>query len=468
MAPTPKPSATNQSTRGPAPPVPRASRPSGSKSTVELVTELVTGLFSDPVGTVRALLLDRAYFWILAAGLLAFQFAIGLVIIWKIPYTKIDWDAYMQQVDGFLAGERDYSKLEGETGPLVYPALHLYLYTALYKLLPAAGRERPAQLIFLLVESVTLVLVSTIYFLAGRSKHIPQWILIPLVFSKRSHSIYLLRLFNDPFAMLIFYASVILFQTGWWKVASLVYSLALGVKMNILLTLPGLLVILFQNRGAFGTVDSVVLIAITQVALPGFYFLDTADNARAYFTSAFDFSRQFMYKWTVNWRFVSEETFLSKGFARGLLIAHVATLVAFGWFRWNPVPGGSAAVLKRGLGSVKASFRAAVPLGQLPSSHIPLVLFTSNLIGMTFARSLHYQFHAWYFHQLPLLLYLGGGWGEPVIILGFIALLEKAWLTYPSTSRSSLAMLAVHLAILAGLWFKGPRPPVVTPLTKRK
>lgn len=35
---------------------------------------------------------------------------------------------------------------------------------------------------------------------------------------------------------------------------------------------------------------------------------------------------------------------------------------------------------------------------------------------MTFARSLHYQFHAWYFHQLPLLLYLGGGWGEPVLM----------------------------------------------------
>jgi alpha-1,3-mannosyltransferase len=34
--------------------------------------------------------------------------------------TKIDWPAYMQQVDGFRAGERDYSKLEGDTGPLVY------------------------------------------------------------------------------------------------------------------------------------------------------------------------------------------------------------------------------------------------------------------------------------------------------------------------------------------------------------
>jgi alpha-1,3-mannosyltransferase len=47
---------------------------------------------------------------------------------------------------------------------------------------------------------------------------------------------------------------------------------------------------------------------------------------------------------------------------------------------------------------------------------IPLVMFTANLIGMTFARSLHYQFHAWYFHQLPLLLYLGGAWRQTPVL----------------------------------------------------
>lgn len=33
--------------------------------------------------------------------------------------TKIDWNAYMQQVVCFLDGERDYSQLQGETGPAV-------------------------------------------------------------------------------------------------------------------------------------------------------------------------------------------------------------------------------------------------------------------------------------------------------------------------------------------------------------
>jgi hypothetical protein len=49
---------------------------------------------------------------------------------------------------------------------------------------------------------------------------------------------------------------------------------------------------------------------------------------------------------------------------------------------------------------------------QLTLQDIPLVLFTSNLVGMTFARSLHYQFQSWYFHQIPFMLYSGGAWGS--------------------------------------------------------
>ena len=37
----------------------------------------------------------------------------------------------MQEVEGFLGGELNYSKLRGDTGPLVYPAGFVYIFAAL-------------------------------------------------------------------------------------------------------------------------------------------------------------------------------------------------------------------------------------------------------------------------------------------------------------------------------------------------
>lgn len=156
--------------------------------------------------------------------------------------TKIDWPAYMQQVSGFRDGERDYTKLEGDTGPLVYvlppllilksryPALHLYIYTLLQKFLPTSDhlQVRYAQYFFLGIYLITFNLVSGIYYLAARSSHkrIPQALLIPLVLSKRLHSIYLLRLFNDPLAMVFLYAGVGCWMLGglWGAAGTILYA----------------------------------------------------------------------------------------------------------------------------------------------------------------------------------------------------------------------------------------------------
>lgn len=144
-------------------------------------------------------------------------------------------------------------------------------------------------------------------------------------------------------------------------------SLALGVKMNILLFFPGLLVLLFQYTGFFETFKATIIVAFVQIGLPSLHFFDDMDMVRSYFTSAFDFSRQFLYKWTVNWPLLSEEHFLSPKFAKTLIVLHALTLIAFGWCRWNPVPGGTPAVLKRGLYNLRCLFKPAVLPGQLTS-----------------------------------------------------------------------------------------------------
>lgn len=54
------------------------------------------------------------------------------VVVEQVTYS-FDWDAYMEEVSGvFLGGVTDYSQLKGDTGPLVYPAGFVWLYTALY------------------------------------------------------------------------------------------------------------------------------------------------------------------------------------------------------------------------------------------------------------------------------------------------------------------------------------------------
>jgi len=86
----------------------------------------------------------------------------------------------------------------------------------------------------------------------------------------------------------------------------------------------------------------------------------------------------------------------------------------------------------------------------LSQSELVYTLFLVNFIGMTFSRSLHYQFYVWYFHTLPYLLW---STSLPVIIkLLVLGVIELTWNVYPSTVLSSLALHASHFTLLATLW----------------
>lgn len=85
------------------------------------------------------------------------------LVIWKVPYTEIDWVAYMEQIGQFVSGERDYTQMAGGTGPLVYPAAHVWVYTGLYYVTDEGQNILLAQQIFAGIYLVALALAMGCY-----------------------------------------------------------------------------------------------------------------------------------------------------------------------------------------------------------------------------------------------------------------------------------------------------------------
>lgn len=102
----------------------------------------------------------------------------------------------MQQVEIFLRGERDYSLIKGDTGPVVYvlllsfslslafvnlilieensyPAGFVYVYSGLYYLTNGGKDIRLAQYAFAGIYVVTLGMVFTLYKRCGSVSLLP-------------------------------------------------------------------------------------------------------------------------------------------------------------------------------------------------------------------------------------------------------------------------------------------------------
>ncbi|CUS14303.1 unnamed protein product [Tuber aestivum] len=399
--------------------------------------------------------------WLLLP-LLLIDAAFCAVIILRVPYTEIDWRAYMEQVSLYRAGERDYAMIKGGTGPLVYPAGHVYIYNYLYGITRGGADVGLGQWVFMGVYLVTLGIVGLCY----REARAPPYLLPFLILSKRLHSIYMLRLFNDPFSILLLFSAVFAWQKKMWTLGSLAYSLSVGVKMNTLLALPavGVLYLLALGRDKALRQAGIMLQVQILLATP---FL--TEFPKSYLIRAFEFTRQFFFQWTVNWRFVGEEVFLSRGFSLGLLGLHACLLVYFLVTRWSkfapppsPCSGRIVADVARHSGRSFPGFlnllitpQEGLSEYQMNQCVTPRFVLTAilgaNTIGMLCARSLHYQFYSWLAWGTPYLLWRSGfgpGW-----VTGLWAVQEWAWNVYPSTNTSSGTVVGVLAATVLGVWW---------------
>lgn len=94
----------------------------------------------------------------------------------------------------------------------------------------------------------------------------PFYIFPLLVISKRLHSIFLLRLFNDCFAVGALFLAIYAYQRRIWAVGSVAYSFAVGTKMSILLAGPAIASILLLALPMRRVLSAVFLMAQVQVS----------------------------------------------------------------------------------------------------------------------------------------------------------------------------------------------------------
>lgn len=398
----------------------------------------------------------------------------------------------------------------GDTGPLVYPAFFVYIYSIFYFITSHGNNIQLAQYIFIGIYLCQLWLVLRLY---SKSRKIPPFLVVLSVFtSYRIHSIYTLRLFNDPIAILFFYAALNLFLDGRWSFGSFLFSLAVGIKMNILLFAPAILMLYITSLGYHKTLIQLSICGIVQLVIGAPFLLS---HPTSYLKGSFDFGRVFEHKWTVNYRFLDQEIFENSSFHKTLLLIHILLLIVvakpcYVFFKsyarlralqvqFQPQIAAENREIERLMKQkikdvkipvmvepdtklsdeqkkfidsfekgLKDQFKSSPPtdIQRTPEKKeselkkvgihfdqcVQLVLlptFLINFIGIVCARSLHYQFYVWYFHTLPYLSWFTDYHSSFKILILFLT--EFCWNQYPSTNFSSVLLHACHFMLLFGV-----------------
>ena len=365
------------------------------------------------------------------------------IIIHTCTYTNIDWEAYMEQVAMIFDDVvLDYTRILGNTGPLVYPAGFVYIFDFFRGLTDNGRNIRAAQYIFMAVQCALNYAVLSVYdaalpaiekSLKWRKLQPPydaarrMLVLLPLIASKRIHSIFVLRLFNDCVAMCLMYWSVKAYSERVWLLGTVFYGIALSVKMNVLLAAPGIALVLLNEIGLKQSMFHFAIVCCWQAAI-GMPFLII--NARGYISSSFDLSRRFVHRWSVNFQFIPKDLFEIALWGRVLL---VFTAAVWAWM-------------------ARAWLRSAPRKGRMPAHRITATIFFFSLAGVALSRTLHYQFYVWFYHQVPFVLLCTWARRRPVLCAILWAAIEWSFCVYPPTPLSSAVLCSAFAVIAWGIF----------------
>lgn len=154
----------------------------------------------------------------------------------------------------------------------------------------------------------------------------------------------------------------------------------------------------------------------------------------------------------MNWRFLGEETFLSRPFSVALLIVHIGLLSSFGLGRWLR-PAGLTTVPRaiQHLWSPPSDQATQRQIARRVTPDLVLTaILSAMLIGCLCARSLHYQFFVYIAWATPFLLWRAG---VPAVLIYAIFLAQEwAWNVYPSTHASSWVVVSSLAVAVVAIW----------------
>jgi alpha-1,3-mannosyltransferase len=374
---------------------------------------------------------DFSRYWSVVAGWLGLE-TIFCIWLYRVDCCySFDWLAYMQQVEVILSGNVDYADVRGVTGPIQYPGGHALFFTLFYFLTDLGRSALGKFILFLALYLGSLLILAA---LIRMSKSLPWYTFISLSFSRRIHSIYVLGFFSDPLCMLFLYASLyVLLGHRHFIGASFLLSVAVSLKMNALLFCPAFfLIFCWYNRNWLSWILSTAVFMGWQITVALPFVLPSHRHYEHYLAFAFNFSRTFEHSQSVTWQFISPDLFVSALFARSLLVLLGLVWLLFAW-KWS------------------TRYRHSLP------QHFELdmlldVCLVTNLLGCALARSLHYQFYAWYGLTVPMLVLFPS---KVPLLLRLIAwvLLESGWNVHPPTPASSIAIGSGHLLLLVSRFY---------------
>ena len=103
---------------------------------------------------------------------------------------------------------------------LRYPAGHMYIHRALYSATNSGLNIATAQVIYGALYIFSLLMNCVIYRTVGL---IPNWVLLTLPLSRRLHSLYVLRLFNDCWAVALVQCAIVAFAWAQDTLGAVIY-----------------------------------------------------------------------------------------------------------------------------------------------------------------------------------------------------------------------------------------------------